>query len=291
MPEFPDVCLYVDALNRFVVDRKIETIVIRSPFVLKTFEPDIHDFACLTVTQVSRLGKQIVFHLERNHYLVFHLMVAGRFHWRKPGAMAKSKNELASFGFEHGTLMYTEASQKKRAAVFATHGADSLAEFDRNALNLLDCSVEDFTLALHQKNSTVKRALTDPSRFDGIGNAYSDEILLHSELSPFLHTGKLDECQIRSLLEACRFVLTHWTEKLIDENGNRFPEKVTAFRDGMLAHGRFGKPCVKCDTTIQRIRFNDREINYCPKCQTKGKILADRSLSRLLGDEWPSYNE
>ena len=287
MPEIPDIELYLHALKNFVVGRPLNKAQIKSPFLLRTFEIDVDSFFGHVVGDVFRIGKRIIWSFAGTRYFVFHLMIAGRFHWRKPEVMPRGKNDLAAFQFENGTLMLTEASQKKRASLHIVEGTGCLDQFERGGLETLTISEEEFAHQLHSSNRTLKRALTDPTIFSGIGNAYSDEILLDAGLSPFARANKLDQQATHRLFQSCKNVLTHWTNSLIEQTGEKFPEKVTAFRPEMVVHGKFGLPCTKCGNTIQRVVYADKEMNYCPGCQTDGKILADRSLSRLLKDEWP----
>lgn len=287
MPELPDVTLYVRALHRFLVDRRIEKIELRSPFVLRTIDPDLFTAEGRTVVGIRRLGKKIVWELEGQLFLVFHLMIAGRFHWRKPGTKPRAKTDLAAFEFEHGVFLFTEASAKKRAALYVVQGEQSLQQLNTHGLEVLDCDETAFRERLLRENHTLKRALTDPRLFSGIGNAYSDEILHAARLSPLKWTSRLTDAELSRLFHATRNTLSRWIEQLADETGDRFPEKVTAFRADMAVHGKFGQPCPQCGTPVQRIVFSENETNYCPTCQTEGKLLADRSLSRLLKDDWP----
>jgi formamidopyrimidine-DNA glycosylase len=287
MPELPDITSYLVAPRPRIVGERLAKIQVRSPFLVRTVEPDLFSLAGENVLDLSRIGKRIVWHFAEERFLVFHLMVAGRFLLKKPGARPSGKNDLAAFEFSSGTLMLTEASQKKRASLHVVRGACALAAFDRGGIEPLDCSLADFGRALTRENHTLKRSLADPRLFSGIGNAYSDEILFAAQLSPVTLTSRLTEEQITRLFEATQEVLRRWTERLNAEALDRFPEKVTAFRAGMAVHGRFGKPCPRCGTTIQRIVHAENESNYCPRCQTGGKLLADRSLSRLLKDDWP----
>ena len=291
MPELPDIAVYVAALQQRVCQQYIRSVRIKSPFVLRSVDEDIANCIASPVLDVFRLGKQIVWKLPESKFIVFHLMISGRLHWRESGVVAQRKNDLLSFGFDKGTLLFTEVASKKRASLHFVNGPDALRKFDRGGLDPLECTFEEFTAVLDRENTTLKRALTDPRRFDGIGNAYSDEILAHAGLSPFLRTGQLEPEQRRRLHASCRDTLRHWLDRLLLENREAFPEKVTPFREGMLVHGRFGKPCGKCQTKVQRVVYSEREFNYCPQCQTDGRILADRSLSRLLKDEWPSASK
>jgi formamidopyrimidine-DNA glycosylase len=287
MPELPDILLYQRALADRIVERALDAVSIRSPFLLRTFEPPVDEAVGRKVLGVRRIGKRIVWEFEGDLFFVFHLMIAGRFHLKPLGTRPTRKVDLAAFDFESGTLMLTEAASKKRAALSVVLGEESLAGFDRGGLDVLNCDPEKFRTRLTLENRTLKRALTDPQIFDGIGNAYSDEILHAARLSPIRLTLKLTEEEIRRLFDATRLTLRSWIERLGEELGDGFPEKVTAFRDGMAVHGRFGKPCPVCGTEVQRIRYADNETNYCPRCQTDGKVLADRSLSRLLKKDWP----
>jgi formamidopyrimidine-DNA glycosylase len=287
MPELPDITSYLVALRPRIVGQRLETIQIRSPFLVRTVEPDLLSLAGKIVLDLSRIGKRVVWHFSDERFLVFHLMIAGRFHWKPPGAKPRGKNDLAAFEFSGGTLLLTEASQKKRASLHVVCAAAALAAFDRGGIEPLECSLAEFAAALTRENHTLKRALADPRLFSGIGNAYSDEILFAAKLSPVTLTSRLTGEQIEQLWTETQSVLQHWVEGLNAEAAERFPEKVTAFRSGMAVHGRFGKPCPECGTTIQRIVYAENECNYCPRCQTRGKLLADRSLSRLLKGDWP----
>ena len=287
MPELPDITSYLVALWPRIVGQPLERILVKSPFLVRTVEPDLFSLTGEAVQELSRIGKRIVWHFSGERFLVFHLMIAGRFHWRKAGARPATKNDLAAFGFPGGTLMLTEASPKKRASLHVVQGAAALAQFDRGGLEPLEATLAQFRAALTRENHTLKRALADPRLFSGIGNAYSDEILLAAGLSPVALTSRLSSDEINGLFAAVQETLQLWTKRLNAEAAEAFPEKVTAFRPEMTAHGRFGKPCPKCGTLIQRIRYAENETNYCPRCQTGGKLLADRSLSRLLKDDWP----
>ena len=262
--------------------------IIKSPFLLRTFDPPLDAVKGQKVRGFSRLGKRIVWHCEDGIRLVFHLMIAGRFHWKPNQAcLPKSKADLAAFHFDHGTMMLTEASSKKRASLHVISADDDLAQFDRGGLEVLDCTADQFRHRIQSQNRTLKRALTDPSILSGIGNAYSDEILLAARLSPLKRTGQLSEEELARLFEGTQSTLRIWIERLLQGQATSFPEKVTAFRPEMMAHGKYQQPCPKCNTPIQRIRYAENECNYCPRCQTGGKLLADRSLSRLLRDDWP----
>ena len=287
MPELPDVNLYQHALERFIVGRTIDALTVRSPFLVRTFEPEIDSAVGRQVLGIRRMGKRIVWELDDDLFLVFHLMIAGRYHWKKPGTKPSRKVDLAAFDFEHGTLMLTETASKKRAALYLHAGEDELTQHERGGLEVLDCSLADFRDTLLSENHTLKRSLTDPRLFSGIGNAYSDEILHAAQLSPIKWTQRLNHEEVARLFEAVQSTLTTWMNRLIEDTGDRFPERVTAFRNGMAVHGRFGEPCPVCEAKVQRIRYADNETNYCPRCQTDGKLLADRSLSRLLKNDWP----
>ena len=287
MPELPDVTIYLEALERKVGKHQINKIALRSPFVVRTFEPDLFAAEGSVIHGFRRLGKRIVWELNDQLFLVFHLMIAGRFHWKKVGVKPRAKTDLVAFHFNHGTLMLTEASQKKRAAIHVVQGEPALAQHNPNGLDVLTCTFEEFRERLLAENHTLKRALTKPRSFDGIGNAYSDEILHDAGLSPIKWTSRLDGDELQRLFESTRTTLTTWIERLREQTRGGFPEKVTAFRNEMAVHGKFGKSCPKCDTTVQRIVYADNETNYCPRCQTDGKLLADRSLSRLLRNDWP----
>lgn len=287
MPELPDILIYLEALDAHVVGSRIESVTVRSPFVVRTFEPDIATCAGRSILDCTRLGKRIVFELDEDLFLVFHLMIAGRLHWKKVGTKPTRKVDLAAFGFDKGTLLFTESSQKKRASIHVVQGREALAEHTRDGIDVLTCSFHDFHKQLKSQNRTLKRALTDPNLFDGIGNAYSDEILHAARLSPLQLTSRLDDEQVARLFEMARETLTSWTDLLRQKAKGRFPTKVTAFHPEMAVHGRFNEPCPVCEAKVQRIVFSEREFNYCAKCQTGGKVLRDRSLSRLLKDDWP----
>lgn len=291
MPELPDILTYLHALRERIVGKSLLKIQVRSPFLVRTVEPDLMMLAGKVVRDVSRIGKRIVWHFDEELFLVFHLMIAGRFHLKKAGTLPKGKNDLAAFGFEGFTLMLTEASQKKRASLHVLQGRAALAAQDRGGLEPLESSLPQFKAVLKSENHTLKRALTDPRLFSGIGNVYSDEILHAARLSPVTLTSRLDDEQIERLFGATQTTLQSWTERLLAEAKTKFREKVTAFRPEMAVHGRFGQPCPVCGTAVQRIVRAENETNYCPRCQTGGKLLADRSLSRLLKDDWPKTIE
>jgi formamidopyrimidine-DNA glycosylase len=288
MPELPDVTVYIEALERRLRGARLESTRISHPFLLRSFDPPIAALYGQRVVGLRRLGKRIAISFERDHWLVLHLMIAGRLHWRDSAAAKKGPGRaLAQLVFDTGTLTLTEAGTKRRASLFVFASSEELARTDAGGIEVLEASPAQFHARLLAENHTLKRSLTDPRAFSGIGNAYSDEILHRAHLSPVALTQKLTPEAISRLYEATRQVLTEWTTRLRAEAGTEFPEKVTAFRPGMAVHGRFGKPCPVCGTTVQRIRYAENETNYCPRCQTEGRILADRSLSRLLKDDWP----
>jgi formamidopyrimidine-DNA glycosylase len=287
MPELPDVTVYIEALAERVLNQPIQKIRIGSPFVLRSFDPPISAAEGKKVLALRRLGKRIVFELENELYLIIHLMIAGRLHWKPKGAKIARKYGLAAFDFLTGTLLLTEAGTKKRASIYLVRGEASLSEHDPGGLEVLDATLDQFREALKRENHTLKRTLTDPHVFSGIGNAYSDEILHQARLSPIRLTKQMTESDIERLYYATRDSLSDWVERLRKERRGGFPEKVTAFRPDMAVHGKYGKPCPVCGSPIQRIVHAENETNYCARCQTGGKLLADRSLSRLLKDDWP----
>jgi len=287
MPELPDIELYLHALRKHVVGRVLIGVRLGSPFVLRSVDPPVSEVSGKKVTGVRRLGKRVVFELEADLFIVVHLMIAGRLRWRPPKQKLPVRLGLAGFDFEHGALVLTEASKKKRAAVHVCRGEAALLDHDPGGVEPLEIDAHGFETALTESNHTVKRALTDPRIFSGIGNAYSDEILHRAKLSPLIWTKRLSKQQTARLHEATREVLSEWVTRLIEQHGGEFPEKVTAFRPEMATHGKYGEPCPACGDPIQRIVFRDRETNYCATCQTGGKLLADRSLSRLLKGGWP----
>ena len=287
MPELPDITVYIEALERRLLGARLESTRIAHPFLLRTFDPSISALYGRKVVAFRRVGKRIAIGFEGDHWLVLHLMIAGRLHWVPPAAAKKGRAALAYFVFDSGTLTLTEAGTKRRASLYVFSSSEQLANTDPGGLEVLDASLEEFSARLRAENHTLKRSLTDPRTFSGVGNAYSDEILHRAHLSPVALTQKLTPEAIRRLYEATREVMTEWTGRLREEARESFPEKVTAFRPEMAVHGRFGKPCPVCGTTVQRIRYAENETNYCPRCQTEGRILADRSLSRLLKDDWP----
>jgi formamidopyrimidine-DNA glycosylase len=287
MPELPDVTVYVEALERRIVGRRLAEIRLNSPFVLRTVAPPLAEAQGRRVIGVRRLGKRIVIALEGELFLVLHLMIAGRLRWLLPGAKPPARITLATFAFDNGVLAFTEAGTRKRASLHAVQGAAALAEFDRGGVELDSIDAAGFAARLKLENHTLKRALTDPRLFSGIGNAYSDEILHRARLSPLALTHKLSAEDSQRLFASAKAVLGEWTERLRREAGENFPEGVTAFRREMAVHGRFGKPCPDCGAPVQRIVYADNETNYCANCQTGGTVLADRALSRLLKASWP----
>ena len=291
MPELPDIAAYLAALEPRVVGQPLLGVRIASPFLLRTFDPPITAAEGKTVRGLSRLGKRIVLELEDDLFLVLHLMIAGRLHWKAAGTRLAGRTSLAAFDFPGGVLLLTEAGAKKRASLHLVRGESALAEHARGGLEVLESDLAAFRAALMRENHTVKRALTDPRLFSGIGNAYSDEILHRAKLSPAKLTSRLSEDEISRLYGATRAVLGEWTDRLTASARRSFPEKVTAFREGMAVHGRYGKPCPDCDTKVQRIVYAENESNYCPTCQTGGKLLADRALSQLLKGDWPKTLE
>lgn len=287
MPELPDLTVYIEALERRIVGTRLTSIRIVNPFLLRSTTPAPVEFCDAAVIGASRLGKRIVLEFEHELFIVLHLMISGRLLWRPPGANAPKRRGLAAFDFIPGTLILTEAGSKRRASLHLLRGRNELAAFDRGGLEISHIDLTDFRDRLRQENHTLKRSLTDPRVFAGIGNTYSDEILHRARLSPFKQSSHLDEEEIERLFVATSRVLEEWTDRLRREVGDGFPDRVTAFRDGMAVHGRFGQPCPECGAPVQRIVFAESEANYCPGCQTGGRILADRSLSRLLKADWP----
>ena len=289
MPELPDVTVYCEAIAWRVVGQPLRGYAIRNVFALRSVEPPLDVLVGRAVLAVRRLGKRIVVDFDGDLHLVVHLMIAGRFRWIPAGARARvpARIALAELEFPPGTLVLTEAGTKRRASIHLVRGADSLAPFDRGGLEPLDATREAFAERLRRENHTLKRSLTDPRLFSGIGNAYSDEILHRARLSPLKLTSRLSDDEVTRLHEATRATLVEWTDRLRAETGDGFPEKVTAFHAGMAVHGRYREPCPVCGTPVQRIRYRDNETNYCPRCQTEGRLLADRALSRLLKEDWP----
>ncbi len=287
MPELPDITVYIEALASRLVGQPLERTRIAKPFLLRSVDPPISATEGKRVTGVRRMGKRIILELEDDLFLVIHLMIAGRLRWLPAGGKVPGKIGLAAFDFPNGSLILTEAGSKRRASLWLVRGEQALEQFERGGLEVLDSSLAQFTERLVQENHTLKRSLTDPRLFSGIGNAYSDEILHRAKLSPIKHTRRLSEDENQRLFDATRVVLVEWTQRLRRESKGDFPAKVTAFREEMAVHGKFGQPCPVCGTPVQRIRYADNETNYCPRCQTGGKLLADRALSRLLKQDWP----
>jgi formamidopyrimidine-DNA glycosylase len=287
MPELPDITAYLEALNRRIVGQRLERALLKNPFLLRTAEPPLSASEGRRVEKLRRLGKRIAIGLEGDLWLVLHLMIAGRLHWYERAHRGRIRAPLLQLEFSSGTLTLTEAGTKRRASLHVVAGEEHLAEHDRGGLEVLEAGCAEFRDRVGEQNHTLKRALTDPTILSGIGNAYSDEILHRARLSPLLQTRQLDDAQWRALYEATHAVLSEWIARLRSESADSFPERVTAFRPDMAVHGRYGQPCPVCGTAIQRIRYAENETNYCPRCQTGGKLLADRSLSRLLKDDWP----
>ncbi|HYC00835.1 MAG TPA: DNA-formamidopyrimidine glycosylase family protein [Candidatus Limnocylindrales bacterium] len=287
MPELPDIVVYLESLGRFVGGRRLLGLRIFGPSVLKSFDPPAAALHGRKVCGVERIGKRIVFAFEDDLFVVLHLMIAGRLHWKKAGASANRKISLAAFDFEHGTLMLTEASPRKRASLWVVAGREALRTHDPGGLEVLEAAPETFAQALRSENHTLKRALTDPRLFSGIGNAYSDEILHRARLSPMKLTSRIDDEEVRRLHAATVAVLSEWTQRLREQTGESFPEKVTAFRPEMAVHGKAGQACPVCGAKVCRIAYADNETNYCAVCQNEGRLLADRALSRLLREDWP----
>jgi len=291
VPELPDIVVYIEALERRILGQVIEKTRVVSPFLLRTADPPLASVEGKRVREIRRIGKRIAIGLDDDLWLVLHLMIAGRLHWQKRGAKVARPRGLAAFDFPNGTLLWTEAGSKKRASLHVVRGAAVLNTLDPGGLEVLDSDLDRFAAVLTSANHTLKRALTDPRLFSGIGNAYSDEILFEARLSPLALTQKLKRDEIERLFLAIRTTLTAWVDQLRAETGDGFPEKVTAFRENMAAHGRYKEPCLRCGAKIQRIRYASNETNYCPHCQTNGKLLADRALSRLLREDWPRTPE
>lgn len=287
MPELPDITVYVERLSAYVENKTLTATRIHSPFVLRTAQPNIDEITGKTVLGIQRLGKRIVIEFEQDYFVVIHLMIAGRLRWKKVNATLPRSNGLAAFDFQHGSLIFTEASKKKRASIHLVQHRSELAPFDRGGLEVMTANVKQFRAALSKENHTLKRALTDQRILSGIGNAYSDEILHRAKQSPFRQTSKLTADEFKTLFDATRAVLGEWTDTLRAAVGDGFPDKVTAFHESMAVHGRYNQPCPVCQAPVQRIRYAENEANYCARCQTDGKVLADRSLSRLLKDNWP----
>ena len=287
MPELPDVELYIGALRPRILRQPLERLRIGNPFVVRTIEPAPAALAGRTVVDVRRMGKRVVIGLNGDLFIVLHLMIAGRLRWRDRGAAIPGKVGLAAFDFPSGTAILTEAGSRRQASIHLVQGADALAAMNPGGLELADATLDEFSARLRAENHTVKRTLTDPHVFSGIGNAYSDEILHAARLSPLKMATALSQEEIERLFGATRDVLADWTRRLREETGDQFPEKVTAFREGMAVHGRYGQPCPACGAPVQRIVYARNEANYCSRCQTGGRLLSDRSLSRLLREDWP----
>ena len=287
MPELPDILLYIHALKPRVIDRRLERIRLVAPFLLRSVDTPISSAEGRLVVGLERMGKRVVFALEGDVYLVIHLMIAGRFRWKGPGTAVPGRVGLLALDFEHGTLILTEAGSTRRASLHVLTGRDALRALDPGGLEVLDADRDTFSAALRQENHTLKRAMTDPHVLSGIGNAYSDEILHAARLSPFKQTQSLTDDELVRLFDATRATLLEWSRRLQDEASEGFPEKVTAFRPGMAVHGRYRQPCPVCGAPVQRIVYAANEANYCATCQTGGRLLADRSLSRLLKEDWP----
>ena len=291
MPELPDVVVYIEALEKRILGETLENVRIVSPFLLRTATPPVRDAVGKKVDKLRRIGKRICIGLENDIWLVLHLMIAGRLHWRQPGAEISPRTNFAAFDFPAGSLLWSEAGSKKRASLHLIAGEENLRTLDAGGIEVLECSFDEFAKVLRSANHTLKRSLTDPRMFSGIGNAYSDEILWEAKLSPVAMTQKLSDEAINRLFQSTRTTLNLWVQKLREKYKDSFPEKVTAFREDMAVHGRYKQSCRRCKTTIQRIRYATNETNYCPACQTGGKLLADRSLSRLLKEDWPKSVE
>ena len=287
MPELPDIVVYIEALEKRILGQTLERVRLASPFLLRTVDPPLRAGEGKTVRELRRIGKRIAIGVEGDVWLVLHLMIAGRLHWRERGVKVSRPRGLAALDFPNGSLLFTEAGSKKRASLHVVAGDAGLQKLDPGGLEVLDADLEHFAAALTRENHTLKRSLTDPRTFSGIGNAYSDEILFEARLSPVALTQKLKPEEISRLFEATRATLLRWVNELRSETGEKFPEKVTAFRPNMAVHGRYKEPCLRCGAPIQRIRYADNETNYCANCQTGGRLLADRGLSRLMREDWP----
>jgi formamidopyrimidine-DNA glycosylase len=291
VPELPDIVVYIEALEKRIQGSILERVRIASPFLLRTAVPPLSSVEGKKIVALRRLGKRICFGLEGDLWLVLHLMIAGRLHWYNERAKTAKGRSLAVFDFSTGSLVLTEAGTQKRASLHLVEGEAGLDKLDPGGLEVFDATLEEFARAIRAKNHTLKRALTDPRILSGIGNAYSDEILFEARLSPFTLTQKLSDTDVEHLFESIKKTLTDWADRLRLDSTDRFPEKVTAFRPDMATHGKYGEPCPRCGSKIQRIRYGSNETNYCPTCQTGGKLLADRALSRLLKDDWPRTPE
>ena len=291
MPEYPEISLYLHVLSERLVGKTLEGLRIRSPSLLKSFDPPVSAVVGKRILGFERIGKRVVFVLEDDLFVVVHLMISGRFKWTKAGTAVPKKRGHAAFDVDDGTLLLTEASTHKRASLYVVRGREGLEAHNPGGIDPLSASLEAFSEAMLSENRTLKRALTDPRILDGIGNAHSDEILLRARLSPVKRTRQLSDEEMERLLGAIQECLPEWAERLIEETGDRFPTKVTAFHPKMAAHGKFGEPCPQCGSPIQRIVYASRETNYCPECQTGGRLLADRALSRILREDWPKTAE
>ena len=287
MPELPDVTVYVERLQALLIGHPLTAVRLCSPFLLRTVDPPLGALDGLRLQEVHRIGKRLVFGFDGDLWLVIHLMITGRLRWRPHGAKRTTPNAVALLDFDHGTLLFTEASKKKRASMHLVRGREALVEFDRGGMDVFGATPAAFADILRAERHTLKRSLTDPRWFDGIGNAYSDEILHHAGLSPIRMSDSLDDAEVQQLGRSTVLILTRFTEALRAEVGEGFPDKVTAFRDDMAVHGKYGKPCPVCSTPVQRIVYAENETNYCPTCQTGGRLLADRALSQLLKKDWP----
>jgi formamidopyrimidine-DNA glycosylase len=287
VPELPDISAYISALEKRILGRRLEHVRLASPFLLRTVQPPLEEVEGHSVRELRRIGKRIAIGFENDLWLVIHLMIAGRLHWRPRAAKLGGRQNLAAFDFLEGTLLLTEAGSKRRASLHVVDGEEGLRSLDPGGLEIFTSDLDSFKAALTSENRTLKRALTDPRLLSGVGNAYSDEILHAARLSPISLTRKLNPDEWERLFTATRDTLQFWIERLRAEAEQQFPKKVTAFRKGMAVHGRYGEPCPQCGEKILRIRYADNETNYCARCQTGGKVLADRSLSRLLGSDWP----
>jgi formamidopyrimidine-DNA glycosylase len=287
LPELPDITVYIESLEKRIVGHTLERIRIANPFLVRSVEPPIRDTEGKRVVEVRRIGKRIAIGLESDLWIVIHLMIAGRLRWLAPGAKVPGKLGLAAFDFDDGSLILTEAGSTRRASVTVVKGEEALQSIDRGGVEPLECSLEEFAEQLRKENHTIKRSLTDPTLFSGIGNAYSDEILHRALMSPLRLTSKMTDDEIARLFDATQTTLREWIERLREQARDDFPKNVTAFREEMAVHGRYGKPCPVCSTPVQRIRYASNETNYCPRCQTEGRLLADRAMSRLLRQDWP----
>jgi formamidopyrimidine-DNA glycosylase len=287
VPEYPDIVVYIERLIQVARGQQIQRVRIAHPFLLRTADPPIASLEGLTLEAIERIGKQIVFAFADDFFLVLHLMISGRLDWREGGCQIPRRRGLAALDFSNGSLLISEAASKKRASLHLVRGREALTAFDRGGLEVMEATLEAFRAALQAENHTLKRSLTDQSILSGIGNAYSDEILHRAGLSPFLLTESITDEQVERLYEATRATLIEWADRLREEVGDGFPKNVKALRKDMAVHGRYGQPCPVCGTTVQRIRYATRETNYCPRCQTGGRLLADRALSRLLKSDWP----